>query len=302
VSALGGVPSKDTGNREFKLEIQGVSACLAGDELKQEKRDNDSTLEIYRPAVGEFVERFTLGVFRIEDNSALTFEWTKGNTQQNQFGRLSRSLRDSVLRLDCRQGPRYVILRDSPTKSKDALSLIEPGPQPKGFGTRRLTRSWAEKGALDDSSWKLCIRRWRIDVWKQNDKSVFSEGTNSKASPVIVEDIIPRVITLTIKVERERVDIELNFDEQQIDQDRNRWSQILQRHQPKRSFENNPSKSESTPDELTKLEEEEKELRRRIDIYDSLMHIKNATLSLSIGLSIDETTVIDLATLGSFEP
>ena len=98
-----------------------------------------------------------------------------------RFQKLSRLLRDSVLKVETGDRTRYFMLRDSPLLSSKAMSLTRVGPQTDGIKPRHLETPWAKEGSMEGFPWKLLVRRWRIDVFTGKDEDDAGRGREHDA-------------------------------------------------------------------------------------------------------------------------
>jgi hypothetical protein len=267
-------------------------------ELESKHKDNSWT--VIHPSRGGLEEELELAQFEVLSD-ALSFHWNESAVKKARFQKLSRLMRDSVLKVKTDGRTRYFMLRNPPLLSSKAMSLTRVGPQTDGIKPRRLETPWAKEGSMEGFPWKLFVRRWRIDVFTGGSgKMTLGGGENTTLKEPAAVPLIPGWVNLKLAVPDHELVIDLDFQRQVIYEE----SKLLKDDRLEaEELEFELKKSARQEDKIKRLAELTKEIQE-IDPKDKKYQImtKNygSELSLVIALVIDNQTVIDLARFGSF--
>jgi hypothetical protein len=278
-------------------ELRGLTFFLASTDIKDDKKHKE--WRIFHPSTSELDRTLELARFELQTH-ALVFNWDENAVTQSRFQQLSRTLRDSVVRIETADRPRYVVLRGCPTRSTKPISLADnPKSRPAGYKPRSLATAWATEGSLDETSWTLCIRRWRIDVFppKERQKVTFAEGDDNNLSAQVEKQVVPNAIDLKLKIDKHNLIIDLDFNEVKILDERKQWDALMK-------LQNDLAHKKGLEDierkELEDIKKKLRDLKPKIDKYRQVDDNSGSELSIVIGLIVDDKTVIDLARIGSF--
>jgi len=297
-SGLGGSKELDTVHH-FPSTINDISIVFPTEELRMRTEASPGIYEIEQASESDFGKK-SIGTFVRNDNT-LIFKWNEAARLQ-----LVEVLRDSVLRVDTRDGLLFVILRDSPAGTDAAIPLIEAGRKVTAgdYTTRTLSRTWtksdqATQELMANTKWKLCLRQWRIDVAN----STLAEGTNQDLSDNIIAQLVSdNEALLRITLEKERLNVRLEFDTSKIyENDRtlkdltDEWKRLSAK-----KGRANVEEKQKIDERLAEIQTESEPIKQRQAMLERINSATSADLNLSIGLIVDKATVIDFARFGKF--
>jgi len=272
--------------------------------------DEDKTSLAYIP--------YDIAEIRIQPK-ALVLAWSDKGVSSEDFARLAEILRDSVLELETDQGRKFVVLRDLKPADKPFQLSGRRGPAGEGG---ELTLTWASGAKLSQSQWEWSVRRYRIDVTvadpnngSEETRLLSEENADQKDKRAFV--LIPNTARLELKpakrVDKEgrpqtdKVSIVLKLDEQE-NQARGQQSQELaakiqsDREKLDAASKKKPDKkkTEALKDSIAKKEKQREELEGHIRKYEWIKNNNGASLSLILGLRLDDGRFLDLARIGTY--
>jgi hypothetical protein len=278
--------------------VRELSLLFPNHDLAGEHKEN--FWRVIHPTGGGLEDELELARFEVHPD-ALNFHWSESALKKVRFQKLSRLLRDSVLKVETDDRTRYFMLRKPPLLSVKAMSLARVGPQTDGIKPRHLETPWAKEGSMEGFPWKLLVRRWRIDVFTgQGIKTPLGEGENAALNEVTAAPIIPEWVDLKLAVSDHELVVDLDFHREVIFEQSNQLKDLrLEVDELERELMN-PTSKKDTGERLGKLKKKIQIIGPKDKQYKIMSRNYGSELSLVIALVIHDKTVIDLARTGSF--
>jgi hypothetical protein len=313
---LSGSPTRAGEKKIANLESIRISDILNIDHLEAyDKRQGSWGVRTKSSGVFGVAE---VAEFRAEGN-LIHFGWVDPS---KQAGSATKAVRDGVLKVTGARGREcWVLLRDPSIIPSNALSLTNSpnnkghGPQPSDdFKPRDLSLRWADRKALEDTNWKLGIRRWRIvsRLQRSGPETVIAEGNQDKPALKVEQDIIPDEVRLKIEIDRMKlhlVHLHIEFDKYEIPKKRNERRALIDQDRKDRG-RLAELKGTSEAEEIQAIEArisenkgrlEESERKKALD--DHLHRSEQTDLRLVLSVQVDDVhgpKIIDVARFGEF--
>jgi GTPase-associated protein 1 len=265
-------------------------------------KHEENSWRVIHPKAGGLEDELELAQFEFLPE-AMNFHWNENALKKVRFQKLSRLLRDSVLKVETGGRTSYFMLRNPPLLSPRAMSLTRVGPQTDGIKPRHLEPPWAKDGSMQGFPWKLFVRQWRIDVFTdRSTKTRLGEGEYDalKHKEPMAAPIIPKWVDLTLAVSEHRLVIDLDFHREAIIEQTNELNELRHEAAELDLELKNRARQEDTVKRLGKLKQEIQVIEPKYKSYNLMNHNFGSELSLVIALVLDDHTVIDLARIGTF--
>jgi hypothetical protein len=308
VSAFDSAPNSTPHSLDLRENVRENVEILNAVEFEKLKLDMDGSqrmLRIVSNKISQVGGGVALAHFKLNNNKILEFSW-EGNAGKQQT--LADALKDAVLRFETEGGDKvYVVLRSLVTDSLGPLNLInKTNAQNQGDSQVFIqTAKWAKPDALDQTRWKLGIRRWRLVV---SPASAGGHLTPYNSKPIKERE------SFLDDTEEHQLSDDVRF-KLKVHPDKPSELQAWTWADVSEAGRNELADLTSKQAELSKLDKERSDqkvsqlmmelddIRQKIDnrrrrIHDLLFG--RFELSVVIGLKIDDKTILDIAKIGDF--
>ena len=115
-------------------------------ESRSRGKHEEKLWRVRHPSGGGLEDQLELAQFELLPD-ALDFQWTQSGLKKGRFQKLSRLLRDSVLKVETGDRTDYFMMRNPPLLSSKAMSLTRVGPQTDGIKPQASRNALGEERA-----------------------------------------------------------------------------------------------------------------------------------------------------------